>query len=59
MLKTMLEVRVSVSEGKIIIDGPETPQYDINPSVEIHPDQVDILIGWLQEAKKEILDGAQ
>ena len=58
MDKTMERIRVSTSDGLIVIEGNEYE--DVNNdkclnTIVLPPDQVDGLIAWLQEAKQELL----
>jgi UDP-glucose 4-epimerase len=58
MQKKMLELVVSTSDGQIYVEGPEYNNANGEPVrdyISVSPDQVDTLIGWLQEAKAELL----
>jgi hypothetical protein len=58
MQKSMLEIHVKTSEGRIIIEGPEdtaSPEDLMSATIAISPDQVDILIKHLKEARNELL----
>lgn len=49
----MVEIRVETNkDGNIVITQPN-PQED-NSVIFVTPDQVNVLIKWLREAKKEI-----
>lgn len=50
----MCQVDVSTTADGFINLSQEAPGYDVPFSITIAPDQVDILIQWLQEAKKEL-----
>ena len=52
MHRTMHPVEVSVENGLIYITQESHGTYD--QVVCLHPDQVDILIRWLQEARNEL-----
>jgi hypothetical protein len=60
MEKRMLALSVSTvyePNGEILIEGPE--YHDMNgdltrETIKISPDQVDILIQWLKDAKAEL-----
>ena len=55
MKRSMREISVSTtSEGCILIEGEFDHVQGTAASIELHPDQVDALIGWLKEAKKEL-----
>jgi hypothetical protein len=58
MQKSMLEINVTTADKLIVIEGPN---YKDGPddmmkmdSITVSPDQVDILIQWLKEAKEEL-----
>jgi len=54
MEKQMLEVTVrTLDSGLIEINQGGDPPEDY--SIHIHPDQVETLIRWLQEAKEELV----
>ncbi|HPQ42948.1 MAG TPA: hypothetical protein PKZ42_01880 [Syntrophales bacterium] len=54
MKKEMTEICVETDdEGRISITQPAT--FEDGDTILIYPDQVDILIKWLQEAKEEVL----
>ena len=48
-----VQVDTDKEKGEIIMAQPNPMEDD--SVIIISPDQVDILIGWLQEAKKEFL----
>lgn len=52
MHRAMHPVEVSVENGLIYITQESHGTYD--QVVCLHPDQVDILIRWLQEARNEL-----
>jgi hypothetical protein len=52
MKKEMLEINITTNEGMIFISQPDP--YNDYPPIIINPDQVPILIKWLEEAKAEI-----
>jgi len=55
MKKSMCEIKVeTTNDGNILIVGPYDLSEGTNYSIEISPDQVDALIKWLREAKKEL-----
>lgn len=49
MRKEMLEVSVYTEGAEIIIEQPNP--YDGDERIALLPEQIDILIAWLQEAK--------
>lgn len=55
----MRELAVSTGDDIIYIESqapPDGPNNEINyHCIPVHPDQVDILIKWLKEAKEELL----
>jgi hypothetical protein len=58
MKRRMERVEVSVSEnGKVVIqqDDDHNPEY--SGSVELHPDQIDMVCEWLKEARDEAMKG--
>ncbi len=55
MNKKMEEVAVSTNDGLIEIDQPSNQNNNDYPII-IHPDQVDLLVKWLQEAQKELCE---
>ncbi|MBL8252800.1 MAG: hypothetical protein V9G63_04790 [Candidatus Competibacter sp.] len=56
MKKDMYELSVYTENNKIFIDGRDPRQdNDEYSRVSFPPEQVDILIQWLQEAKNELL----
>jgi len=55
MEKHMLEVKVYTAEDGCICIEQEIPHTDTYP-ISLNPEQVDIVIKWLQEAKNEILN---
>ena len=53
MNRIIFPLRVCTTEGNtVVIETPDLSGNDY--SVEIPVDQIDILIEWLQEAKKEL-----
>ncbi len=55
MKKQMPAVHVGTTDnGYIEIGGPDARNEMLN-SVRVTPEQVDILVRWLSEAKKELL----
>ncbi len=57
MKKTMLELSVFTENGFIVIEGPQYMNAhgeDTRDSIYLAPEQVDVLIKWLQEAKNEL-----
>ena len=53
MKKEMAAIRVTTDSGMIHISQPD-PIDEITPLIIIPPDQVDVIVKWLQEAKAEI-----
>lgn len=57
MEKQMLELTVrTLDSGLIEINQGDPPE---DYSIHIHPDQVETLVGWLQEAKEELMKKSQ
>jgi hypothetical protein len=52
MDKTLQEISVYTNDKYICIKQPDTNMM-IDAVVVVNPEQIDILIQWLQEAKKE------
>jgi hypothetical protein len=57
MVKKMEHVVVSTKEGMIHLEQPD-PMLENYPII-IHPDQVPVLIKWLEEAREELSAEAQ
>ena len=61
MQKEMREVAVTTADNMIVIesnDPPDGPNNEIHYNcISIAPEQVDILIQWLKEAKNELIGG--
>jgi len=57
MRKKVLQLEVSTtSDRTVCIAGPEDHGHDdCSPIVEVHLDQIDTLVGWLMEAKEELI----
>lgn len=57
MEKQMLEITVRTLDSGLIeiSQGDPTEEY----SIHIHPDQVEAVIKWLQEAKEELMKKSQ
>ena len=49
----MYDVSVTSQDGVIYIEQPSGE--DQNESVMLHPEQIDLLVRWLREAKNEIM----
>jgi hypothetical protein len=54
MQQMMFEVMVKVSDGCIYVE--QDSSFHETQSIQVHPDQVDILINWLKEAKEEAIN---
>ena len=56
MHKNMFEISVYTEEGNIVIDGREPGDDEQGyGKVSVPPEQVEVLVNWLNEAKKELL----
>lgn len=56
MKRRMEQVEVSVSEnGKVMIEQPDEMNPEFSGSVELQPEQVDMVCEWLKAAKEEAL----
>jgi hypothetical protein len=55
MEKEMTDLKVYVSDKGFICMEQSAGGYDDPSAIAIHPDQVDILVQWLQKAKGEAL----
>jgi len=53
MKKTMYDVSVTSQDDVIYIEQPSID--DQNESVMLHPEQIDLVVRWLKEAKNEII----
>ena len=53
MNKKMEDISVRTNDGLIEISQPDTTVSDVLP-IFIHPDQVDLLVKWLHEARDEL-----
>ena len=53
MDKEMMEVEVYTQEGAVIIEQ-SLPFYNGSDVIMLSPDQIDVVITWLQEAKEEL-----
>ena len=53
MKKTMYDVSVTSEDEVIYIEQPSID--DQSESIMLHPEQVDLVVKWLREAKNEIL----
>ena len=56
MKKRMEEVEVRTEKGAIYIEQPVFGQND-PACILISPEQIDMLVNWLQEAKEEAMKG--
>jgi len=53
MKKTMYDVSVASQDGIIFIEQPS--QDENGECVMLHPEQIDLVIKWMREAKSEII----
>ena len=56
MKKQMLEVRVYTKDSEVIIEQPY-PFHTAPSMIILSPEQIDIIVSWLKEAK-EALNGS-
>ena len=54
MEREMLDLKVSIDEDDYIIITQSGDNYD--DEIKVHPDQLPILIKWLQEIRNEYLE---
>lgn len=54
MEREMLDLKVSIDEDDYIIITQSGDNYD--DMIKVHPDQLPILIKWLQEIRNEYLE---
>ncbi len=55
MKRRMSELEVSLEEGCIYIRQAELGE-DLANTIQVYPEQVDLLIAWLKDAKQEAQD---
>jgi hypothetical protein len=59
MAKEMLQVRIFISERGNVCIAQDNDEDQREELIIIHPDQLDILIKWLNETKAELQKEAQ
>lgn len=57
MDKAAKQFSVSIEDSKYIIISQEAGYMEEDDYIRLHPEQVDLLIKWLNEAKAELLKG--